>query len=1342
MIKFISFFNRSLLLRTYSLLLFFLIFFSVYSQKKTNPNELGIPFIQNFEPREYNSRKVSFESIFQDERGFMFFNSDFSAMHFDGVNWNVFYAPNKFSIKKMIQDKNGKLYFITPNSLGTFEIDGTNWPYQKDLSFKIPKRLRPIHQMINCFIHNDKKYFISDKHIFILSNNTFSILPSEKKIKKSFYHNNTIHLILEGNDLAVLENNTIRQIHFNNLFLKDEPLDIISDTSDRLIFSTKENIIYSYKEEQVKKMFSLPSGYKINTKTNNSVLKLPNEEFVISIKDKGILHCNADGEIIQFLNSQNGLPSDKISSMFVDQSNALWVSHPKGISRIEIASNITFFDIEKLDWEFVHDIKRFNNKLYFGTTKGLFVTRQDSTTYAISKKLKRISSSDIKIFNLKIIDDNLLAATDKGVFKIDQNRLITLSEDLFIATKLSVSKYGNWLYVGTENGLRILSKNKNGTWNLSEEKYIDNAITSSIVEGNSNDLWIANSNPGFIKIDIRYDEKQQPIIDSAFAKKYFMPSLDKTTAQRKMFNFKKRLFFLGYEELMEFNHDENKFIPAEALDYDFFDSTLEGLQYHLFDIAAQDNDIYVLTGFMPHLILQGKYDENSKKIFIEKKVFSKIKAQAYPINFFFDKDSVIWFMDSDLYRINKDKESNPAAKFKTYISQAIVDNDSTITHLFQKQKIHKLPDSTRSIKFKFGAPTYYEVKNTKFKFYLEGYEKGFQPYFIYDNQKEYENLSPGTYTFHVIAKNHEQVIGEEATFTFTILPPWYQTWWAYSTYVLLLGIFIWGIVKWRTKQIVKKNELLEITIANRTEELALKNEKLENLDQAKSRFFANISHEFRTPLTLILGPLEKKLKSHPNDQDHLVMHRNAKRLQELINQLLEISKLESGEINLKVSKGDIVSFIKTLIGSFESLAVIKNINYQFNIASTHKETWFDKDQLEKIINNLISNAFKFTPKDQSIEILSSFKGNYLQITIKDTGIGIPKDKLPYLFERFYQIDSSETREQEGTGIGLALAKELIHIYNGKIEVKSEVDQGTTFIVSLPVDRSLFHEDDICVESKNKENLQTIIETKDSIQKDSSDKSTDDNTILIVEDNDDLRNYIKTSLTGTFNILEAANGYEGLKLAIQHIPTIIVTDIMMPKMNGQELCKSIKTDTKTSHIPVLMLTAKADQKSKIQGLKVGADDYIQKPFSVEELNVRINNLIINREKLKEIYRKKIVIDPSEVIIENQDEQFLHQLAAYIQENIGNSELKVESLTNHMHISRTQLHRKIKALTGLSTTEFISSIRIKRAAQLIEKKADSVTQIGYKVGFLDQSYFSKCFKKQYGVNPSEYTKNLNN
>ena len=524
------------------------------------------------------------------------------------------------------------------------------------------------------------------------------------------------------------------------------------------------------------------------------------------------------------------------------------------------------------------------------------------------------------------------------------------------------------------------------------------------------------------------------------------------------------------------------------------------------------------------------------------------------------------------------------------------------------------------------------------------------------------------------------------------------------------------------------------------------NLKLQETDQLKSKFFANISHEFRTPLSLILAPVEEKLLSPglmTSDRECFsLIRRNANRLLTHINQLLDLSKLEAGKMELRVQKGDIKKFIAEVSASFNSWAKLKEINFLKNL-SDFDESWFDSDKLEKILNNFLSNAFKFTPSGGTVELsvnrLSGFGD--LTIRIADTGKGIPPEDLTYIFSPFYQSKYATDDDHPGTGLGLSLTQELVKLYGGTVSVESRINAGTTFTVTLPLDKNRFPSSSFTIrhESKANESFQSEFIITDARRGDASDpeiKSLKQDVILIVEDNSDLRNFISFNLSDLYLTLTARDGEEGLEIARNSIPSLIISDVMMPELDGFRFSEKIKSDERTCHIPVILLTAKADLESRIEGLETGVDDYLTKPFSTTELRVRIKNLIEQRKRLALKYRARLTTpmpSPHELSL---DEKFLRKAKVMVEKNIGNPSFGVEQMADEIHLSRAQLFRKLKAITGLSPNEFINNIRLDKAAALIQAKADIVTQISYSVGYNDQSYFAKRFRKKFGVSPKEY------
>lgn len=529
-----------------------------------------------------------------------------------------------------------------------------------------------------------------------------------------------------------------------------------------------------------------------------------------------------------------------------------------------------------------------------------------------------------------------------------------------------------------------------------------------------------------------------------------------------------------------------------------------------------------------------------------------------------------------------------------------------------------------------------------------------------------------------------------------------------------------------------------------------------DLGQLKSRFFANISHEFRTPLTLMIGPLEDRMQGGSMEKLSAMvpaMYRNSKRLLTLINQLLDLSKVDAAKYRVNTTREDIIPFVQQVMHNFSSLAKQKDISLQLrvdpnlSIAFEIENTsfYFDEDIIEKVLTNLLSNAFKFTPVGGKIEVVMNLyedKKNYLELRVEDNGPGIPVRKLPYVFDRFYQADASSRRQHEGSGIGLSLVKELIELHGGKIAASNATDKGTVFICLLPLNKKILSGNPDQADAKTPS--VTVLESQDTDEQEYADSDQDiiseksDLLVLIVEDNEDVRKYIWEKLSDLYTILEAENGREGLQIAREKIPDLVISDVMMPEMDGYELCQHLKTDDLTSHIPVILLTARAGDADKLTGLETGADAYLIKPFNSRELLIRVRNLIEIRNKMRAKFSDKLIVKPSEITVTSLDQQFMHKLLATVENHLGDPRFSVDDLAKEMNMSTGQILRKIRALINQSTQQFIRSVRMQRALEMLKKNSGTVAEISWKVGFEDPGYFTKVFKQYFGCLPTEYDK----
>ena len=639
----------------------------------------------------------------------------------------------------------------------------------------------------------------------------------------------------------------------------------------------------------------------------------------------------------------------------------------------------------------------------------------------------------------------------------------------------------------------------------------------------------------------------------------------------------------------------------------------------------------------------------------------------------------------------------------------------------------------------FSGLNFMNPSQTFFRYCMEGFDKGWTELQSENGQGRvtYNNLPPGEYVFKVVTAGSNKVWGEESALSFTIHPPFWDTIAARIIYSILFCLLMGGVITFLNRR--NRRKLLQ---AQEQEALRQK----EELDQMKFRFFTNISHELRTPLTLIITPLDmlrRKVADETIGKQLNNIYRNAQELLVLVNQLLDFRKLEMKGETLHLMNGDIEEFVTSISHSFMPMAAEKHFNFINQSECRALYMYFDRDKVHKIVNNLLSNAFKFTKEGGTIKLQLSkeeLDGRwYARMEVSDTGIGISETDLPHIFDRFYQVQN-KVDEKPGSGIGLHLIKEYVNIHEGKIAVDSHVGQGSVFTVWLPVD--LKPEKEVMPEpslTSPAEREQPSVEdlSAEALPADDGRKK-----LLIVEDNKEFRSFLKEQLGEFYKVIEAADGEEGEKQAVDENPDLIVSDIMMPKMDGIELCRRIKTNVQTSHIPVVLLTARTADDVKISSYEVGADSYMSKPFSFDMLLIRVRKLIEQQEKRKQNFRKNLEVNPGKITITPLDEQLIQKALECVEKNMDNTGYAVEDLSRDLGMTRMNLYRKLQSITGHTPTDFIKSIRLKRAAQLLQGSQLNIVEIADRVGFSSSSYFTKCFKDMFELLPTQYAEKCRN
>ncbi|WP_161888513.1 two-component regulator propeller domain-containing protein [Pontibacter russatus] len=639
----------------------------------------------------------------------------------------------------------------------------------------------------------------------------------------------------------------------------------------------------------------------------------------------------------------------------------------------------------------------------------------------------------------------------------------------------------------------------------------------------------------------------------------------------------------------------------------------------------------------------------------------------------------------------------------------------------------------------FAALNFFHPEKTSYRYILEGFDKEWHTVTNANRRVTYTNLDPGKYTFKVMASNNDGVWNEEGiSMQLAVLAPFWLTTEAFFIYALV-GVLLLVLVHKMELQKARTKLILE---QERREA-----RQLHEFDLMKIKFFTNVSHEFRTPLSLILAPVERLLKTTENKDQLLqfeMINRNARRLLNLVNQLLDFRKIEVEELHLYPSEGNVVKFVEATVQSFSDLSEKKNIALTFKSNVEELQVSFDMDKLEKILFNLLSNAFKFTPDYGNIHVALNSHDNdssssgikLLEIKVKDTGIGIAKENHQKVFERFFRDVVPGNVVNQGSGIGLSITKEFVKIHGGMITLDSAPNQGSCFTVTIPVKEIMpAPVPDGAVVKDATDLVSDVAPVVAEAQPVNSSRSSSP-VVLLVEDSEDFRFYLRENLKEHFTILEARDGKDGWQKALAHMPDLIVSDLMMPEVNGIDFCKKIKADARTSHIPFVLLTAHASEDKKLHGLHIGANDYITKPFSFDLLLSRIRNLITQRELLQKVFEKKISVQSSEEKIVSLDDRLIQKAIKVVEENLENADFSVEMLSRELGVSRVHLYKKMVALTKQSPVEFIRKIRLQHAAQFLEKSQLTVAEVAYKVGFNNRKYFTKYFKDEYNILPSQY------
>ncbi|NNM09470.1 MAG: helix-turn-helix domain-containing protein [Flavobacteriaceae bacterium] len=1270
------------------------------------------------------------------------------------------------SVVSIAQDTIGYLWFATQDGLNKY--NGLEFEYYPILFDDVTK----------------ENYSRLGK-VFINSANEIFVIGKGGQLQKHNTKTDSFEPVLRFEDVSTLEEGKDKSVwigtYSNGLY------QINSESKDTLAFLQNESALtaiydlYNYETKMV--VASSNSIYIMDEEgsgliktierdhTNFSSLAEANNKLWIGSFGKGLFYSSALDSLSIFngFSESDALPGDlNILSLLRDQQQRLWVgTYGDGAYLIDFKSEqIQHFVAEPRNPKAIHynDIlsiyEDHTGTIWLGTDgAGLSYYDENLSKFNVLTNYQTPIYTDIDVIRAITKDKNgnlwlgssgkglTMVTPDQSEFKtfvhdpndtgsIVSNRIMSLmsnDDELWIGFQdegLSVYEGGNsfkhfsgssnpplmantiWcflkdsqnrIWLGTrDNGLIQFDMNKGVIAQHIYDPNDNNSVSSNnirvIVEASDGNLWLGTENNGLNKF----------FVAEGNFRRYTQVSIANI---KSLYEDKDKLWIgtngNGLLSMQLNNSELTSYTTNEGLPNNVVYAVLPDEQGNLW--LSSNRGITKLNA------------DNRKEVEITNyDIYDGLQALEFNTGAYYkDDDGLLYFGGlKGINWLNPKEITNNTAPPRTIIYKLDLFNEEIAL-----DSERKFNSGENTISFTFAGLHFSQPERNEYRYILENYEDSWTGP-TKNNYAHYTNLPPGEYTFNVVSSNYDGVWDSTpASYSFTISKPWFLTNVARISYILLgiaLLYLIYLYFKWRWSMQLKLRLEHEET------------ERLQKLDDLKTKLYTNISHEFRTPLTLISGPVQQLLNtaglSEKDKQSLSIIEGSSERMLRLINQMLDLSKLEERSVKLRVTRNDLKPQLIQIVESFMLRANEKAITVHKDIQEFN-ESWYDRDIIDKIVTNLMSNAIKYAPENSDVNLAAKQIGDNLLLRVSNANTSLSESHLPKLFDRFYQHDKTSP----GTGIGLSLIKELITLCGGKIRALKDKENEICFEAIIPVSRGSYNANTVIPEDTSYDFLHNEAEEL---------FTNEDETpvMLVVEDNIELRSYIGALFRGSFEVLQAGDGNEGIKLAIARVPDIIISDIMMPEKDGIELTNTLKTDVRSSHIPILLLTAKTGTSNELKGLSSKADDYITKPFNAEILKQKVRNYIEMRKALQKRYSQHLYLKPKDISVTSVDEQLLEDIQKIIDTRITEPDFTVGPFAEELGLSRMQLHRKLKALTGLSASEFIRSQRLKSSTKLMETSDRSISEIAYSVGFNSPSYFIKCFKEAYGLTPTEYIKNL--
>ncbi|MCH8567762.1 MAG: response regulator [Balneolales bacterium] len=1307
----------------------------------------GFPFSVNFTRGEDYRGSLQTWGIIRDNYGILLFgNTNYGVQQFDGTNWRNIATPASAPPLSFAKGTDGEIYAGTFTSFGRLMHDDAGqyqfYSLTYLLSDSVAASIQDIHHTVS---FGESVFFVSDDvaYRFNAADSVITLLPAEGRFTSAVQTNTGVWLNDSKRGLGYFSNEG--ETWGNNIpFEPESHLLLLLNGKVAVLTSEAELWFKSYDENLANETWELrtriPGFGGDRFRSIRVATGLLDGSIAIAGSD-GVFVFDALGKRRYHFSEENILTASSSHKIYQDDEGMLWVSGQNGITGIEIGRPMReLLPVQGLPASGINTVTEFNKSVFIGTGNGIYISGSDG--------FELILPDDI-IYDFHETPAGLIIASSNGIYLYDEFGALSTIKEGRRSNRILKSEFDKALiYAAMSDGLWAVQKLDDGGYKTHRLFPFEHTIFT-IHEDQTGNVWLGTGRNGIIRLSLNREDEDLPEVTAhrIFTKADGLPS--------DGFNFTKQLpgdvgFITedGFYRLSDYRNSIIKDMRFESL---FGDAG----GFRVWPVTpGRDGSAWVASAASK--IGKATYNEETGLFDWYESEFTRMAVYRSVETIHDAKSGRVYFQSFN--RIGYFDETiphQPMPAFRSHITQ-ITASDSLVYSGWGKSQNQIRPAldyTSNNLRFNFGLISFLPAYRNSYQYFLEGADTDWSDW---NNELyvDYRNLREGTYTFHVRGRNLYYVPSETASFTFTILPPWYRSLWAYFGYGLFFIGIVLGFSKWRTQQLMARQADLEAQVIARTEEVRTKSEQLEKLDKIKSTFFSNVSHEFRTPLTLIKGPAEDLLSNENLSLSERISSykrilENSDRLLSLINQILDLSKMESGTYILQLRRIDLRLLISKAAGWYQGLATKKGLHFTIQLPDEPFWIYADIEQVELLISNLISNAVKYTA-DGSISVSCIIEGETAVFVVRDTGIGIPPAEQSRVFDRYYRAKSG-LLSTSGSGIGLNLVKYVGELHGLDLNLDSKEGSGTE--VSVRFKNGFDHitaeyitlEDDDSILADHPELAGNRMKTQPSETGFLTDEaealpaSEDIPLILIADDNHDIRAFIRSVLGTDYRYAECSDGHQLIAKAKIEQPDLILSDVMMPGLDGFSASRILKSDSETAHIPIIMITAKGGDLNERSGLESGANDYITKPFSPSILKARVSGQLALLMRLRKFYKKQLKtqkLSESEEDDEISSDSDIPDWKNKVDAVLHDPEFTVEEMAAVLSMSRSTLHRFIKKETGVSPLEYIRDQRIERACELLSKEKGSVSEIAYSVGFSSINYFSRVFKQCKGVSPTQF------